>query len=113
MGARLAKASTQSRAARVPELFRGQARAVQVSERWDTGDASAAKGRARAEPKGGLMLGMTRRWGLVLAVVLAAGVAGAQEWETVATTPYLIKVRPRPGTKAKDIWAEGELKASA
>ncbi|GMU02354.1 hypothetical protein KH5H1_64740 [Corallococcus caeni] len=59
------------------------------------------------------MSGMTRRWGLALAVVLAAGVAGAQEWETVATTPYVIKVRPRPGTKAKDIWAEGELKASA
>ncbi|RKG63827.1 hypothetical protein D7W79_39815 [Corallococcus exercitus] len=61
------------------------------------------------------MLGMTRRWGAALAavVVLAAGVAGAQEWETVATTPFLIKVRPRPGTKAKDIWAEGELKASA
>ncbi|RKG58408.1 hypothetical protein D7V80_38535 [Corallococcus sp. CA054B] len=59
------------------------------------------------------MSGMTRRWGLALAVVLAAGVAGAEEWETVAKTPYLIKVRPRPGTKAKDIWAEGELKASA
>lgn len=60
------------------------------------------------------MSGMTRRWGLALAVVLAAGVAGAEEeWDTVATTPFLIKVRPRPGTKAKDIWAEGELKASA
>ncbi|NOJ98558.1 hypothetical protein D7W82_36775 [Corallococcus sp. CA049B] len=59
------------------------------------------------------MSGMTRRWGLALAVVLAAGVAGAQEWETVATKPFVIKVRPRPGTKAKDIWAEGELKASA
>lgn len=59
------------------------------------------------------MLGMTRRWALALAVVLTAGVAGAQEWETVATSPFVIKVRPRPGTKAKDIWAEGELKASA
>ncbi|RKH77599.1 hypothetical protein D7Y21_37100 [Corallococcus sp. AB045] len=59
------------------------------------------------------MSGMTRRWGLALAVVLAAGVAGAEEWETVAKTPFVIKVRPRPGTKAKDIWAEGELKASA
>ncbi|MFB1483461.1 SRPBCC family protein [Corallococcus sp. RDP092CA] len=59
------------------------------------------------------MSGMTRRWGLALAVVLAAGVAGAEEWDTVATTPYLIKVRPRPGTKAKDIWAEGELRVSA
>lgn len=61
------------------------------------------------------MVGMTRRWGGVAAavVLLMAGVAGAEEWETVATEPYVVKVRARPGSKAKDVWAEGEMKASA
>ncbi|RKG77262.1 SRPBCC family protein [Corallococcus terminator] len=60
---------------------------------------------------------MTRRFSgavVALAVLLVSGVAGAEEaWDTVATEPFVVKVRPRPGTKAKDIWAEGELKASA
>ncbi|NBD10256.1 MULTISPECIES: SRPBCC family protein [Corallococcus] len=61
------------------------------------------------------MSGMTRRWSWAMAVAAlwVSGVAGAEEWETVATTPFVVKVRPRPGTKAKDVWAEGELKASA
>lgn len=61
------------------------------------------------------MSGMTRRWSWALAMgaLWVSGVAAAEEWETVATTPFVVKVRPRPGTKAKDVWAEGELKASA
>jgi hypothetical protein len=48
------------------------------------------------------------------ALVLFAGMSRAEEaWETVAEKPYLVKVRPRPGTSAKDVWAEGELAASA
>ncbi|MFP2906539.1 START domain-containing protein [Pyxidicoccus sp. 3LFB2] len=31
----------------------------------------------------------------------------------MAEKPYLVKVRPRPGTQAKDVWAEGELAANA
>ncbi|RKH49898.1 START domain-containing protein [Corallococcus llansteffanensis] len=61
------------------------------------------------------MVGMTRRWSGVAAalVLLMAGVAVAEEWDTVATEPYVVKVRARPGSKAKDVWAEGEMKASA
>lgn len=61
------------------------------------------------------MVGMTRRWSgaAAAAVLLMAGVAGAEEWKTVATEPYVVKVRARPDSKAKDVWAEGELKASA
>jgi hypothetical protein len=58
----------------------------------------------------------TSSWGAVGAAVLVliAGTARAQEaWETVAEKPYVVKVRPRPGTAAKDVWAEGELAASA
>ncbi|WP_163991613.1 START domain-containing protein [Pyxidicoccus caerfyrddinensis] len=53
--------------------------------------------------------------GAIAAVlVLSAGMSRAEEaWETVAEKPYLVKVRPRPGTGAKDVWAEGELAASA
>lgn len=55
--------------------------------------------------------------GAVLAavLVLAAGAARAEEeaWETVAQKPYVVKVRPRPGTEAKEVWAEGMLNASA
>lgn len=48
------------------------------------------------------------------ALILAAGTSHAEEaWKTLAERPYLIKVRPRPGTHAKDVWAEGELDASA
>ncbi|MCP3140092.1 START domain-containing protein [Pyxidicoccus xibeiensis] len=48
------------------------------------------------------------------ALLLSAGTAHAEEaWETVAEKPYMVKVRPRPGTQAKDVWAEGELAASA
>ncbi|RYZ38113.1 MAG: hypothetical protein EOO71_25355 [Myxococcaceae bacterium] len=59
---------------------------------------------------------MTRRFSgaVAAAALLVSGVAGAEEaWDTVATEPFVVKVRPRPGTKAKDVWAEGELKASA
>jgi hypothetical protein len=54
------------------------------------------------------------RRGLVAAMlVLAAGTSRAEEaWETVAQKPYVVKVRPRPGTKAKEVWAEGMLAAS-
>jgi hypothetical protein len=54
--------------------------------------------------------------GAVAAAVcmLAVGTARAEEaWETLAEKPYVVKVRPRPGTKAKEVWAEGELGASA
>ncbi|NMO21892.1 START domain-containing protein [Pyxidicoccus fallax] len=50
----------------------------------------------------------------VLVLVLVAGAAGAEEkWETVAEKPYLVKVRPRPGSNARDVWAEGDIAASA
>lgn len=45
---------------------------------------------------------------------LTAGAARAEEaWKTVAEKPYVVKVRARPGSEAKDVWAEGELAASA
>ncbi|NVJ18001.1 START domain-containing protein [Myxococcus sp. AM010] len=45
---------------------------------------------------------------------LAAGAARAEAaWKTVAEKPYVVKVRARPGSEAKDVWAEGELAASA
>ncbi|MFP2959205.1 START domain-containing protein [Myxococcus sp. 1LA] len=48
------------------------------------------------------------------ALGLAAGSASAEAaWKTVAEKPYVVKVRPRPGSEAKDVWAEGELAASA
>ncbi|MBJ6764696.1 hypothetical protein JGU66_28340 [Myxococcaceae bacterium JPH2] len=47
------------------------------------------------------------------ALVLVAQGAWAQEWETVTETPYVVKVRPRPGTQAREVWAEGQLDASA
>lgn len=51
---------------------------------------------------------------IAAALVLSSGMSRAEEaWETVAEKPYLVKVRPRPGTGAKDVWAEGELAASA
>ena len=59
---------------------------------------------------------MLWNWGTVMAAVgvLAAGTSRAEEaWETVAEKPYVVKVRPRPGTHAKDVWAEGEISASA
>lgn len=47
-------------------------------------------------------------------LVLTAGTSRAEEaWETVAEKPYVVKVRPRPGTEAKEVWAEGTLNASA
>ncbi len=55
-----------------------------------------------------------RRAFVASALVLMCGTAHAEEtWETVAEKPYLVKVRPRSGTQAKDVWAEGELAASA
>jgi hypothetical protein len=47
-------------------------------------------------------------------LVMTAGTSRAEEaWETVAEKPYVVKVRPRPGTEAKEVWAEGVLNASA
>ncbi|WP_426755708.1 START domain-containing protein [Myxococcus sp. Y35] len=43
----------------------------------------------------------------------AASARADEAWKTVAEKPYVVKVRPRPGTDAKDVWAEGELSASA
>lgn len=56
--------------------------------------------------------------GSVVAVLLVAGLAGAQEgaapeWTTVETKPITIKVRERADGKGKDVWAEGTLKADA
>lgn len=60
---------------------------------------------------------MKKPWGagaLAAALVLSAGTSRAEEvWKTVAEKPYLVKVRSRPGTGAKDVWAEGALAASA
>ncbi len=59
------------------------------------------------------MLGNPRAF-VAGALVLFASAASAEEkWETVAEKPYLVKVRPRPGTQAKEVWAEGELAANA
>ncbi|GHG78760.1 hypothetical protein GCM10012319_29880 [Comamonas sp. KCTC 72670] len=45
---------------------------------------------------------------------LVAGRAQAEaEWKTVSEKPYVVKVRARPGSDAKEVWAEGDLSASA
>lgn len=47
-----------------------------------------------------------------LAVVLVATPAFAQkEWETVQTGAITIKVREKPGTEIKEVWAEGQFDA--
>ena len=33
------------------------------------------------------------------------------EWETVATSPYTVKTRPRPKSEVREVWAEGDLDA--
>ncbi len=45
---------------------------------------------------------------------LASTVASADEtkWETKETSPIVIKVRDRPNSRVKEIWAEGDLNAS-
>jgi hypothetical protein len=56
----------------------------------------------------------SRRAFVGAALVFVAGTSRAEEaWKTVADKPYVVKVRPRPGTQAKDVWAEGTLAASA
>src|SRR5687767_13166907 len=51
-------------------------------------------------------------WGVMAAVLLSATLAAAEEaWETVTTSPYLIKARPKAGTSIREIWAEGEIDA--
>lgn len=57
---------------------------------------------------------MAWRYG-ALALVLLGGVAGAEEkWKTVEDDDgIVIKVRPRTGGEGKEIWAEGDLEASA
>jgi ribosome-associated toxin RatA of RatAB toxin-antitoxin module len=49
---------------------------------------------------------------MVVALGLAAGSARAQEWETVAEKPFVVKVRAKPGTPVREVWAEGTLAAS-
>jgi hypothetical protein len=54
-----------------------------------------------------------RTLGLALGALLASGGAWAEaEWETLATTPFVIKSRPREGTRVKEVWAEGVLQAA-
>ncbi|HSP77838.1 MAG TPA: hypothetical protein VLQ93_04890, partial [Myxococcaceae bacterium] len=49
-----------------------------------------------------------------LVLALAAGVAGAAEWKTVADGAVLIRVRERPDVPGgREVWAEGELEVSA
>jgi hypothetical protein len=38
--------------------------------------------------------------------------AGAQEWQTIATSPILVRVREVNGSTAREIWAEGTMDAS-
>jgi hypothetical protein len=48
--------------------------------------------------------------GTLLLLPLVA-VAEPSGWSTVATEPYLIRMRTNPGTAVKEIWVEGELEA--
>ncbi len=45
------------------------------------------------------------------AALLSAASAAADEWETVLTGHVTVKMRARPGTAVKEVWAEGELAA--
>lgn len=50
----------------------------------------------------------------VMLALLAGGAFAAEgAWETVAETPYLIKMRAVPNSNVKEIWAEGDLDAPA
>ncbi len=59
------------------------------------------------------LLDMTRP--LACLVLLCCSLAAAAEnpWETQRTDPILIKTRSRDGSDVKEIWAEGELQATA
>ncbi|XXF77760.1 SRPBCC family protein [Myxococcaceae bacterium GXIMD 01537] len=62
---------------------------------------------------------MTWTRNAALAVLLAAGMAGAEDapaekpWKTIETEPITIKVQERADGKGKNVWAEGTLKADA
>ena len=46
-----------------------------------------------------------------LVALASATEARAEEWETVATAPVLIKARSVPNSSVKEIWAQGEMSA--
>lgn len=50
---------------------------------------------------------------LTAAVVVASvsAMAGEQPWETINTSPVVVKVRDRADGNGKEFWAEGDLKA--
>lgn len=52
-----------------------------------------------------------RPFSLCLALLATAAAAG-DKWETKQTGPVTIKVRERPNSRVKEIWAEGDLAAS-
>jgi hypothetical protein len=60
------------------------------------------------------MFEVTRLWRCgAVALVLAAGVAQAADWETVEDEDALIKVRARTDGNGKEVWAEKTVEANA
>ncbi len=53
---------------------------------------------------------MARRLALLLMLASTFASAG-DKWETKQTEPIVIKVRDRPNSRVKEIWAEGDLNA--
>ena len=54
----------------------------------------------------------TMKTSLAVAFALAAtAVAAEEKWETIQTSPLVIKTRPKAGTSVKEVWAEGEIDA--
>ena len=47
----------------------------------------------------------------MVGLLLASGVASADEWELVMTGPITVKTRALPGTAVKEVWAEAVLDA--
>jgi hypothetical protein len=53
-------------------------------------------------------MGNIRGW-MVLCLAAVSLSAQAQEWETIATGPIVIKVRSWPGSAVREVWAEGDM----
>lgn len=58
----------------------------------------------------GILLGRTAL--LLMALTASSASADDNKWETKETSPVVIKVRDRPNSRVKEIWAEGDLNAS-